>query len=116
MDGHVLDDDEKERAYFKRQNKNGAAAYRRAVMRLTGGLPYWAVGERTKQPNYTRAGAFEKHFQRPETQTLFNKLVALGTVTTHTEEVATLPEVTTLPVPRTAANCPPGTDPLAWIA
>ena len=27
-----------------------------------------------------------------------------------------MPEVTTLPEPRTAANCPPGTGPLAWSA
>jgi hypothetical protein len=48
MTDHVLDDNTDESSYFARQNKNGKAAYRRAVTTLTGGLPQWAKGLRVK--------------------------------------------------------------------
>jgi hypothetical protein len=48
MTEHVLDGNTAESSYFARQNKNGKAAYRRAVTTLTGGLPQWAKGLRVK--------------------------------------------------------------------
>lgn len=48
MAEHVLEGNTVESSYFARQNKNGKAAYRRAVTTLTGGLPQWAKGSRVK--------------------------------------------------------------------
>jgi hypothetical protein len=48
MAEHVLEGNTVESSYFGRQNKNGKAAYRHAVVTLTGGLPSWAQGIRMK--------------------------------------------------------------------
>jgi hypothetical protein len=48
MTEHVLEGNTAESSYFARQNKNGKAAYRRAVTTLTGGLPQWAQRLRVK--------------------------------------------------------------------
>jgi hypothetical protein len=46
MADHILDYNTDESSYFSKQNKNGKAAYRHAVVILTGGLPLWAMGVR----------------------------------------------------------------------
>jgi len=46
MTEHILEGNAAESSYFGRQNKNGKAAYRRAVLTLTGSLPLWAMGSR----------------------------------------------------------------------
>ena len=46
MTDHILEGNTDASSYFARQNKNGKAAYRRAVVTLTGGLPLWAMGVR----------------------------------------------------------------------
>ena len=43
MTDHLLDGDADESSYFARQNKNGKAAYRRALLAATGSLPIWAM-------------------------------------------------------------------------
>lgn len=50
---HPLEDRTSEVEYFFRQGRNGAAAYRRAVMATTGSLPSWA--ERKKPQPITRS-------------------------------------------------------------
>ncbi|MHA6908579.1 hypothetical protein ACQUJS_09130 [Ralstonia pseudosolanacearum] len=52
---HILEVNATEQEYFGRLNKNGKAAYRRAVTTLTGGLPTWAVGPRTKVTTFADA-------------------------------------------------------------
>jgi hypothetical protein len=72
---HPLEGHDSEREYFRNLSKNGRAAYRRAVMVLTEGLPTWAVGPRSKQPNVTYSEAINKHLERPEIKALLDKML-----------------------------------------
>jgi len=57
---HPLEDRPSEAEYFARQNKSGAAAYRRAVTATTGTLPTWAkrkpAGRPRRKPEPVRCG------------------------------------------------------------
>ncbi len=104
---HVLEANTAEQEYFGRLNKNGKAAYRRAVTTLTGSLPTWAVGPRTKVTTSAPSEA-----QRPEAYTdplaaisVDDLREALGlktevttsepskTTTSESDKVTTLPDV-----------------------
>ncbi len=52
---HVLESNAAEQEYFGQLNKSGKAAYRRAVTTLTGSLPTWVVGPRTKVTTFADA-------------------------------------------------------------
>lgn len=113
---HELEASTAEQEYFGRLNKNGKAAYRRAVTTLTGSLPTWAVGPRTKVTTLATTSkvttSAPSEAQRPEAYTdplaaisVDDLREALGlktevttsepskTITPASDKVTTLPDV-----------------------